>query len=159
MKSPAVALAATFFACAPALAQSGPTGIGFAQAEEGTWWCRDQDPGKGLACALDKCREEAPGQECYPTRWCLPAGWSGMMTVWLPEFHSTTILCGTTGEAALLAGLKALCDDSPFVTRCTPFAMIDFDGNERPIDGLDWLGPAVKQDDPPAEQPADDTPQ
>jgi len=159
MKLPAVALAAALFPLSPALAQSGPIGIGFAQAEEGTWWCRNEDPGKGLACALDKCRTEAPGQECHPTRWCLPAAWSGLMTVWLPEFHSTIILCGTSGEAALLAALEALCDDSPFITRCTPFAMIDSDGTEHPIEGLDWLGPAVRPDDPSAEPPADGPPQ
>jgi len=144
----AVALAPSF----PAIAQPGPVGIAFAQAEEGTWWCREEDPGKGLACALDKCRNEAPGQECHPTRWCLPAGWSGLMTVWLPEFHNTIALCGTSGEAALISALAALCADSPYVTRCTPFAMIDPDGNERPIDGLDWPGPAIMEV-PPPDQP------
>jgi hypothetical protein len=70
------------------------------------------------------------------------------MTVWLPEFHNTVVLCGTSGEAALVAALQALCNDSPFVTRCTPFAMIDPDGNERAIEGLDWPGPAVADTNP-----------
>lgn len=161
MKLSAIVFAVALVTSSPALAQSGPVGIGFAQAAEGSWWCRNEDPGKGLACAMDKCQEEARGQECHPTRWCLPAGWSGLMTVWLPEFHNTIVLCGTSGEAALVAALEALCDDSPFVTRCTPFAMIDPDGNERSIEGLDWLGPAVRQDganDPATEQPGADVP-
>jgi hypothetical protein len=140
----ALLLALTLLTPVPAAAQTGPVGIGFAQAEEGTWWCRDATPGKALACAKAQCAQEAGGQECHATRWCLPAGWSGMMIAWLPEFHSTIVLCGTSGEAAVIAALKTLCDESPFVTRCVPFAIVDPDGNERPIDGLDWPGPAIR---------------
>lgn len=148
MKFLAAALTLFLFQQSPASAQPEPTGIAFAQAAEGTWWCRSDDPGKGFACAIDKCRNASRSQACHPTRWCLPAGWSGLMTVWLPEFHNTVVLCGTSGEAALVAALRALCDDSPFVTRCTPFATIDPDGNERAIVGLDWPGPAVDGPDP-----------
>jgi hypothetical protein len=151
MSLPAVAFAVALAISFPALAQSGPVGIGFAQAEEGTWWCQDDTPAKALDCALDKCRREAAGQECHATRWCLPAGWSGLMTVWLPEFHSTTIVCGTSGEAAVIAALRALCDESPFITRCMPFAMIDPDGAMRAIDDLDWPGPAIREPDTPAD--------
>lgn len=159
MKLLLIVLAMVLAPFSAALAQSAPVGIGFAQAEEGTWWCQNTDPGKGLACALDKCRKESSGQECHPTRWCLPAGWSGLMTVWLPEFHNTIVLCGTSGEAAVVAALEALCDDSPYVTRCTPFAMIDPQGNGRPIEGLDWLGPAVRSDDSDASsEPTNDAP-
>ena len=54
MKIPAIraALGALLLALPiPATAEDGPTGIGFVQAEEGTWWCRDLDPGKAFACA------------------------------------------------------------------------------------------------------------
>ena len=149
MKQFITLLAAIVASISPALAQSGPTGIGFAQAEEGTWWCRDGDPGKALACAIDKCRTESAGQECFPTRWCMPAGWSGMMVVWLPEFHSTITVCGTSGEAALVDTLKAQCDGSPFVTRCTPVMVVDPDGTERPIDNVDWPGPAILEPETP----------
>lgn len=145
----------------PSFAQPAPTGIAFAQAEEGTWWCRDETPAKALACAVDKCREKSAGQECHATRWCLPAGWSGLMTVWLPEFHATTIVCGTSGETAVIAALKAICDASPFVTRCTPFAIIEPDGTERGIDDLDWPGPAIRNTDAPADtaqEPAQNAP-
>jgi len=114
----------------PASAEPGPVGIGFAQAEEGTWWCRDGDPGKALSCALKKCASESGGQECHPTRWCLPAGWSGLMIVWLPEFHSTHIVCGLPGEPAVTAALTAICEAAPEYTRCDLIRMIDPDGNE-----------------------------
>jgi hypothetical protein len=127
------------------LAQTGPVGIGFAQAEEGTWWCREGDPGKALSCALDKCASESGGQQCHPTRWCLSAGWSGLMIVWLPEFHSTVTLCGTSGEAALVGALQALCDGSPDVTRCDLVTIIDPDGNERQIEDASWPGPSVSE--------------
>jgi hypothetical protein len=125
---------------APAKAE-GPVGIAFAQAEEGTWWCRGGDAGKALSCALDKCKEGANGQECHATRWCGLAGWSALMIIWLPEHHSTTIVCGTPGEAAAIASLKALCDNDEVVTRCQPIGTIDPDGKEQRIEDLEWPGP------------------
>lgn len=133
----------------PASAQDGPVGIGFAQAEEGTWWCRGQDPAKAFACAMETCGKESGGQDCHPTRWCSPAGWSGLMTVWLPEFHATTPLCGVSGETALTAAFQALCAGSPDVTRCDLTMIIDPDGNERAIDGASWEGPAVADPEAP----------
>jgi hypothetical protein len=133
----------------PAGAQDGPVGIGFAQAEEGAWWCREQEPAKGLACAIEKCTAESGGQDCHPTRWCSPAGWSGLMTVWLPEFHATTPLCGVSGETALIAAFQALCAGSPDVTRCDLTMIIDPDGNERAIEDASWEGPAVAEPDAP----------
>lgn len=149
MRLPAVALVAALVPSPPALAQSGPVGIGFAQAEEGTWWCRDADAGKALACAIDKCRSESGGQECHATRWCLPPGWSGLMTVWLPEFHNTIPLCGVSGEAALVAAFEALCDGSAEFTRCDLTTIVDPDGNARAIEGASWPGPAIREPETP----------
>ena len=134
---------------APSAAQDGPVGIAFAQAEEGTWWCREQEPGRALACAMTKCMAGSGGQDCHPTRWCSPAGWSGLMTIWLPEFHATTPLCGVSGETALFAAFQALCAGSPDVTRCDVIMIIDADGNERAIEGASWEGPAVAEPDAP----------
>jgi hypothetical protein len=141
--------ALALFHASPAGAQDGPVGIGFAQAEEGTWWCRDQDAAKALACAIEKCTTESGGQDCHATRWCSPAGWSGLMTVWLPEFHATTPLCGVSGETALTAAFQALCAGSPDVTRCDLTMIIDPDGNERAIEDASWEGPAVAEPDAP----------
>jgi hypothetical protein len=55
MRNPLFRLIATFIAVAAfatpeaATAQSGPVGIGFAQAEEGTWWCRGDNAVTTLA--------------------------------------------------------------------------------------------------------------
>jgi hypothetical protein len=130
--------------CLPARAESGgPIGIAFAQADEGTWWCRGGDAGKTLACALDKCRKGAPGQECLASRWCGLAGWSGLMVIWLPEFHSTVPLCGAASQAAVVAALKALCANDEVVTRCDLVSLIDPDGNEKAVEDISWPGPTV----------------
>jgi hypothetical protein len=152
MKIPALVFlpSALFLAfVTPSVAEDGPVGIGFAQAEEGTWWCREQEPGEALACAMTKCVAESGGKDCHPTRWCSPAGWSGLMTVWLPEFHATTPLCGVSGETALFAAFQALCAGSPEVTRCDVTLIIDPDGNERTIDDASWEGPAVADPEAP----------
>ncbi len=137
-----VALAA---ATVPAAADPG--GIGFAQAEEGTWWCFGNDPVKALDCARRKCEAEGHGQTCYRTRWCFPAGWSGLMTIWLPEFHNTIPLCGAAGQAALTEAFKALCANDEVVTRCDVTTIIDPDGRVTSHDDIGWAGPTTRQED------------
>jgi hypothetical protein len=163
MKTVPAALAALVLWLPPALADTEPVGIGFAQAEEGTWWCRSPDAGKALACATEKCRAAAGGQLCHQTRWCGLAGWSGMMIIWLPEFHSTSIICGAPSEPAVIAALKALCDNDEVVTRCEVVTIIDPDGKEKQTTDIAWPGPtAVTPDEqtpaasgagPPADTP------
>jgi len=129
----------------PMLAEAGsaPVGIAFAQSEAATTWCRDADPAKAIACATAKCRGEAASVTCYPTRWCAPAGWSGLMVAWLPEFHSTIIVCGASGAAAVLAALKGLCDASAELTRCDMVSVVDPNGIEVAKPGESWPGPAT----------------
>ena len=116
---------------APASAADlGPSGIGFVQAEEGTWWCRDVDAAAAFSCARAKCDAESGGQECFATRWCYPAGWSALMIVWLPEFHSTHVVCGMPGRPAAVAALTAICQNAPEFTGCDLVRTIDPDGNE-----------------------------
>ena len=134
-----VALAAMLFS-GSAMAQ-GPIGIGFAQAEEGTWWCRGDNTVETLDCARDRCEAEAGGQECLRTAWCYPAGWSGLMTVWLGEFHTTEIVCGAPSRGALEAALDGFCVANAFAVSCDTFLFIDPEGNE--IDAfLSFTGPA-----------------
>ncbi len=116
-----------------AMAQDGPSGIGFVQAEEGTWWCRGGDPATAFACARDKCDKESGGQECFATRWCYPAGWSALMIVWLPEFHSTHVACGMPGRPAAVEALTAICQSTPEFTGCDLVRTIDPDGNEEEL--------------------------
>ncbi len=114
------ALVAAAFALAgtPVLAQGGPQGIGYAQAEEGTWFCRAGDPVTALNCARDQCRAQAGGQDCYRTAWCFPAGWAGVVTVWTADFHSNRPLCGAPSLPALLDAMRALCSEAPEATAC-----------------------------------------
>jgi hypothetical protein len=139
-----LALAALFaLLAAPALAQSGPTGIGFAQAEEGLWFCRGDTPEAALNCARDKCRAEGAGQDCYRTAWCYPARWSGTMLVWQGEFHGMTPLCGAPSREAVSAALEQLCTGNEFATSCELILTIDPDGVEQEGGGLVWDGPAA----------------
>ena len=126
---------------APLQAADGPVGIGFAQAEEGTWWCNGSAPQIALTCAEKKCRAEAGGQDCYPTRWCFPAGWSALMVVWLPEFHSTHVLCGMPGQPAAAAAMKAVCEAGTEFSRCDLVAFIDPDGAVIDVTDTSWPGP------------------
>lgn len=102
----------------PAAAQDGPQGIGFAQAEEGTWSCRGGNPVTAMDCARSLCNAEGGGQECFRTAWCYPSGWAGMVTVMLPEFHSTYPVCGAPSMEGLIAMMEALCNNAPYAQSC-----------------------------------------
>jgi hypothetical protein len=127
----------------PGAALAAPVGIAFAQAEEGTWWCRGDKPAEAIACAFDKCVASGGKDSCTATRWCTPAAWSGLMVVWLPEFHATIPLCGTPSRDALVEGFRALCANDEVVTRCDVVAAIDPDGKEEKIGDLSWPGPTI----------------
>ena len=135
----------------PALAQDSPQGIAFAQAEEGTWLCRHENAQEAMSCAREHCSEQAPGQDCYITAWCFPGGWSGYMTFWLPDFHTTQVLCGLPNEAGLRAAFQALCASDDTATSCDLVAIIDPEGNERLVEGVSFAGGAAP---PPVETTA-----
>ncbi len=127
----------------PADAAERPLGIGFAQAEEGTWWCQAMGAESALDCARRKCEDESGGQDCHATRWCFPAGWSALMVVWLPEFHSTHVICGMPGSDAVTAAMKAVCDAGLEFSQCDLVVTIDPDGNQNDAVGITWPGPAA----------------
>jgi hypothetical protein len=152
---------ATLFILGPVaatLADNGPVGIGFVQAEEGTWWCRAGNAAKAFKCARDKCEAAKDGQECHEMRWCGLAGWSGTMVIWLPEFHSTTILCGAPSETAVTEALKALCANDEVVTRCDLVTLIDPDGKEKLVEGISWPGPTATEQQEEQEPAEEETP-
>jgi len=138
-----VAAFAAIVLSATAAAAEGPQGIAFAQAEEGTSWCLGSDQRKAATCALDRCRKDSGGQECHLTRWCFPAGWSGLMIAWLPEFHSTLILCGLPSQAATGAAFESICRNAPEYSRCDFHLVIDPDGAEHPVSDASWPGPST----------------
>jgi hypothetical protein len=152
----------------PTLAQDRPPqGIGFAQAEEGTWLCRHDDPTEALSCARELCLEQASGQECWQTAWCFPANWSGLMTIWLDDFHTTHVLCGMPSQSALTQALAAICAGDEGATSCDVTMMIDPAGNETPVEGISFAGPAAPPPAPlepegsgsPAGSPPEDAPE
>jgi len=117
------------------------SGIGFAQAEEGTWYCKGDDPVAALKCAAKKCEAEAAGQGCVRTKWCFNARWSGFMTVFLPDFHSTEIICGAPDRQALHAAFKAYCAGNKYALNCSLSIMIDPSGKELEITDAEFPGP------------------
>jgi len=139
------ALAVLLALAIPTKAADGPLGIGFAQAEEGTWWCQGATVGAALDCARQKCVSESGGQECHATRWCFPAGWSALMVVWLPEFHSTHVLCGMPGQEAATAAMRAVCGAGDEFSRCDLVLYIDPDGQQSDLVDTSWPGPAAEE--------------
>lgn len=137
----ALAIALALLA-SPAFAQDAPGGIAFVQAEEGAWWCASNSAADGFACARQKCEAEAGGQECWETAWCMQARWSGLMTVWLEDFHSTTALCGAPTEAALNETLRTWCAQTEGADRCNFTTTIDWDGKVNDDVGVEFPGPA-----------------
>jgi hypothetical protein len=129
----------------PAVAQDAPLGIGFAAAEEGVRFCRHHESGEALACARELCAEGAPDQECLAIAWCYPARWSGVMTIWLPDFHSAHALCGAPSERALKEALAEFCAASSEATGCDLSVVIDPDGNETTVEGVSFPGGAAPQ--------------
>lgn len=128
----------------PAEAQDNPVqGIGFAQAEEGTFLCRHENVADALSCAQEQCAEQAVGQECAPTAWCFPAKWSGTMVVWLEDFHTTQVLCGAPSEASLTEAMRALCVGAETAAKCDLVTVIDPEGNERAVEGVSFEGIAA----------------
>ena len=125
-----IAFASVFAVVPTANAQDGPVGIGFAQAEEGTWWCRGGNTVETLDCARAACDAEAGGQDCYRTAWCYPARWSGLMTVWFGEFHSTQVICGAPTREALEHALEAFCVGDIYAEHCDVFLIIGPEGKE-----------------------------
>jgi hypothetical protein len=142
----------------PVVAQAAPVGISFVQAEEGTWFCRAPEPAKAFDCARKKCEAEGNGQECHPTRWCFPSGWSGVMVVWLAEFHSTVPLCGAPSADSMREALRTLCAGFDDGHRCDLVRIIDPDGKEEAVEGVAWPGPVLVPGEPEA-TPEEEAPQ
>ena len=138
------ALLAAILASAPALAEEpGLRGVGFAQAEEGTWWCHGETVGATLDCARQQCLAQSGGQDCVATRWCFPAGWSALMVAWLPEFHTTHVLCGMPGPEAAAAAARGICEAGAEFSRCDLMLTIDPAGTEHPVADASWRGGAA----------------
>ena len=96
-----------------AQAQSGPAGIAFVQAPEQSFGvAMGATPQEGFANAVQACVEGgALADDCIPTNWCQPAGWSIDLFVMHQEgLHWHEIVCGLPNEDVALSVGAALCD-------------------------------------------------
>ena len=66
-----------------------------------------------------------------------------MMTLRLPDFHTTRVVCGIDNEAALKEVLAALCKSDKDATQCDLTRTVDPEGNEREVEGV--TSPAAPQ--------------
>lgn len=121
------------FGLLPAAAQDGPLGIAFVQAPEmASGMAMALTPTAGFAAATAQCVEGgAMAEDCLPTNWCLPAGWSVDLFVMHQEgLHWHEIHCGLPSHEAAEQLAAALCDPQAreWVTECLPVQFYDPDG-------------------------------
>lgn len=134
MPRPALPLAALLalwpFAAA---AQDGPRGIAFVQAPEmASGVATGLTPEEGFAGATAGCMEAgAHPDDCIPTTWCLPAGWSIDLFVQHEEgVHWHENYCGLPSAAMAERMAGMLCDrgERPWLIECALVQMWDPDG-------------------------------
>ena len=130
-------------AATPAVGETEPDfGIGIVHADEQTFFCRDQDPVEALDCARDQCRQMAPGQSCVRAAWCFPAGWSAIVRVWHGDLALPWALCGSPTEISLQRTVAGYCAAKVGVTSCELVRLVDPDGFETKVEGMQFPGAA-----------------
>lgn len=117
----------------PALAQEGPQGIAFVQAPEmASGVAMAATPEAGFAAATAQCvAGGALAEDCLPTNWCLPAGWSVDLFVMHQEgLHWHEVHCGLPSYEAAEQLAAALCapEARDWVSECMPVQFYDPDG-------------------------------
>lgn len=116
----------------PAFAQSG---VAIVQAPESSWGMAMADtPEEGLKAATEMCvAGGALAQDCIPTTWCLPAGWTVTIGVMHPEgLHWSESVCGLPSRHAAEAVAGILCDPASReypMLECALAQIYDPDGN------------------------------
>ncbi|KPQ06736.1 MAG: hypothetical protein HLUCCA12_09015 [Rhodobacteraceae bacterium HLUCCA12] len=114
----------------PAQAQDWPRGIAFVQAPEmssgvGT----GHTPEEGFAAATRQCVDGgARAEDCFPTNWCQPAGWSVDLFVMHQEgVHWHEVVCGLPSRAAAEGVAAVLCDPEirDWLIECAPVQVYD----------------------------------
>ncbi|GAB4276690.1 MAG: hypothetical protein Kow0013_30280 [Pararhodobacter sp.] len=108
---------------AGATAQNGPPGIAFVQApEQSSGMAMGATPQEAFAAATAQCiAGGALAEDCVPSAWCRPAGWSVDLFVQHREGpHWHEVVCGLPEEAVALSVAAALCDlgDRPWIAVC-----------------------------------------
>jgi len=116
-----------------ASAQDGPRGIAFVQApENSSGMAMGRTPAEGFAAATAQCVDGgAFAEDCIPTNWCFPAGWSVVVFLMHQEgIHWHEVACGLASEDVALSVGGAMCnlDDRPYLTDCTLAQVYDPEG-------------------------------
>ncbi|MCC5971429.1 MAG: hypothetical protein JJU15_15915 [Pararhodobacter sp.] len=114
----------------PAAAQEGPLGIAFVQAPEmASGMAVAHTPEDGFAAATAQCvAGGALAEDCLPTNWCQPAGWSVDLFVMHQEgVHWHEIICGLPSRAVAEQVAEVLCDIEArdWLSECQPVQFYD----------------------------------
>lgn len=106
-------------------------GVAFVTApEQAHTHCFADNADKAFECARKKCRKDG-GQECLRTRWCYPAGWSGVMSINLSiGFHFPTELCGMPNRKSLIAAFETMCRNWENADQCNVGLIFSPDGKQ-----------------------------
>lgn len=117
----------------PALAQEGPRGIAFVQApEQSAGQATGLTPQAAFAEATAHCvAGGALAQDCLPTTWCFPAGWSVDIFAQHQEgLHWHETHCGLPSREVAEQVAHALCDKGarPYLIECDLVQVYDPDG-------------------------------
>jgi hypothetical protein len=131
-------LACLLCVLAPQLAAQ-PLGIAFVEApEQSSGMSMAGDPAKAFALATEGCVEGgALAQDCLPTAWCLPAGWT--VDIFQqhregPHWHS--IHCGLPDRDTALAVAEVICRAglAEWLMECAPVRLWDPEGSQVDIE-------------------------
>lgn len=96
-----------------ALPASAQVGVAIVQAPEQSWgMAMGPTPDDAFKGAINGCVEGgALAEDCAPTNWCLPAGWTVTIGVMHEEgFHWSETVCGLPSRHAAEAVAAVLCD-------------------------------------------------
>lgn len=124
----------------PAFAQvDGPAGIAFVQApEQASGMAMGRTPAEAFASATAACVDGgAYPDDCIPTNWCQPAGWSVDVFAQHQEgIHWHEVVCGLPSEAIAHSVGESLCEASerPFLIECMVTQVYDPEGKPR----MEW---------------------
>jgi len=121
------------FGLMPAKAQDEPQGIAFVQAPEmASGMAMAATPDAGFAAATAECiKGGAMAEDCLPTNWCLPAGWSVDLFVMHQEgLHWHEVHCGLPSYEAAEQVAAVLCapEAREWLSECLPVQFYDPDG-------------------------------
>ncbi|MFN3954751.1 MAG: hypothetical protein ACK4LQ_09880 [Pararhodobacter sp.] len=124
---------------APALGFEGPPGIAFVQApEQGSGMALATSPEAGLAEATAQCMESgALAEDCIPTNWCQPAGWTvDIFVMHEAGLHWHEVVCGLPSRPVAMRVAEVLCDSElrPEIIDCMLAQIFDPAGEPRPYD-------------------------